>query len=54
MIDCIVTTTGAIEEDIIKCMSNFYMGSFEADDKLLRKNAINRTGNLMVPSDCYV
>ena len=36
MVDCIVTTTGGIEEDIIKCMGDFYVGSFNNDDKELR------------------
>ena len=26
MIDCIVTTAGGIEEDFIKCFSDFYLG----------------------------
>ena len=29
MIDCIVTTGGAIEEDIMKCFAPHYMGSWE-------------------------
>jgi len=37
MIDCIVTTCGGIEEDFIKCMGNIHVGSFQMDDKLLRK-----------------
>jgi len=28
MIDCIVTTTGGIEEDIMKCLAPHYMGDF--------------------------
>eukprot|EP00345_Euplotes_harpa_P009943 CAMPEP_0168333992 /NCGR_PEP_ID=MMETSP0213-20121227/9963_1 /TAXON_ID=151035 /ORGANISM="Euplotes harpa, Strain FSP1.4" /LENGTH=165 /DNA_ID=CAMNT_0008338473 /DNA_START=28 /DNA_END=521 /DNA_ORIENTATION=- len=28
MVDCIVTTTGGIEEDFIKCFSDFYIGDF--------------------------
>ena len=43
MVDCIVTTAGGIEEDFIKCQSNFYMGDFELQGKELRKRGINRT-----------
>jgi len=28
MIDCIVTTTGGIEEDIMKCLADTYIGDF--------------------------
>jgi len=28
MIDAIVTTTGGIEEDIMKCLAPFYIGEF--------------------------
>jgi deoxyhypusine synthase len=33
MVDCIVTSSGGIEEDFIKCMQNFHMGKWECDDK---------------------
>lgn len=33
MIDCIVTSTGGIEEDFMKCLGNFNMGDFQMDDK---------------------
>jgi deoxyhypusine synthase len=53
MIDCIVTSAGGIEEDFIKCLANFHMGTFDANDVELRLKAINRIGNIYVPSDCY-
>ena len=28
MIDCIVTTTGGIEEDLMKTLGNFHKGEF--------------------------
>lgn len=49
----IITTTGAIEEDFIKSMNDFYLGSFDADDELVKKNAINRLGNIFVPDKNY-
>ncbi len=36
LVDCLVTTTGGVEEDIIKCSADFFVGSFENDDAALR------------------
>jgi deoxyhypusine synthase len=44
MVDCIVTSAGGIEEDIMKCISTFHVGSWNADDKQCRLKAINRIG----------
>jgi len=30
-----------------------YVGSFYLDDRKLRENGLNRTGNLLVPNDNY-
>ena len=49
MIDCIVTTTGGIEEDFIKCMAPTYIGDFYLKGKDLRMQGLNRIGNLIVP-----
>ncbi|MCX8200007.1 MAG: deoxyhypusine synthase family protein [Candidatus Micrarchaeota archaeon] len=49
----IITTAGAIEEDIMKCRGNFYLGSFNTDDSELRKKGINRIGNIFVPNERY-
>ena len=53
-VDVLVTTGGGIEEDIIKCLGNFVLGDFKADGKTLRKNAINRIGNIFVPNSRYI
>ena len=53
MIDAIVTTTGGIEEDFIKCLAPFYLGDFNLSGKMLREKGINRTGNLLVPNKNY-
>lgn len=52
-IDAIITSTGSIEEDIMKTKHQFYLGSFNADDKELDKKGINRIGNIFVPSENY-
>lgn len=53
MIDCIVTTAGGVEEDIIKCLAPTYLGDFHLDGNALRDKAINRIGNLLAPNDNY-
>lgn len=53
MVDVIVTTAGGIEEDIIKCLANAYLGDFSLPGKELRQKGINRIGNILVPNDNY-
>jgi len=53
MVDCIVTTAGGIEEDLIKCFQPTYMGDFKLNGRELRKKGINRIGNLLVPNKNY-
>ena len=53
-INLIVTTAGAIEEDIIKCLGPFILGDFRASGSELRKKGINRIGNIYAPNNRYV
>lgn len=53
LVDCIVTTAGGVEEDIIKCLAGTVIGDFKLDGKELREKGINRIGNLLVPNDNY-
>ncbi len=53
-VNCLVTTAGGIEEDIIKCLGDFYIGDFRASGKELRNRGINRIGNIFVPNNRYV
>ncbi len=53
LIDVIVTTTGGIEEDIIKCLGPFLLGDFTEDGAALREKGINRIGNILVPNARY-
>ncbi|KAI7748120.1 hypothetical protein M8C21_007850, partial [Ambrosia artemisiifolia] len=53
MVDVIVTTTGGIEEDIIKCLADTYRGDFSLPGAALRSKGLNRIGNLLVPNDNY-
>lgn len=54
LVDVLITTTGGIEEDLIKTMKPFVLGSFNASGKELREKGINRIGNIFVPNDRYV
>lgn len=54
LVDVIVTSAGGIEEDFIKCLGDFKLGSFSADGSELRKKGINRIGNIFVPNSRYV
>ena len=45
MVDCIVTTAGGVEEDLIKCLGETYLGDFKLPGKSLRKSGLNRIGN---------
>jgi len=53
-VDVCVTTTGGIEEDIIKCLGDFALGDFRADGKVLRDKGINRIGNIFASNNEYV
>src|SRR3989344_813742 len=53
LVDCIVTTAGGVEEDIIKCIKPFILGDFRAKGAMLRQKGINRIGNIFVPNDRY-
>lgn len=53
MVDVIVTTAGGVEEDIIKCFAQTYLGDFSLKGSLLREQGLNRIGNLLIPNDNY-
>ena len=53
--DVLVTTVGAIEEDIMKAIGEkFPIGSFETDDVELHEKGVNRVGNLFIKSESYM
>jgi len=53
MVDCIVTTAGGVEEDLIKCLAPTFIGDFQLKGSTLREDGINRIGNLLVPNNNY-
>jgi len=52
-VQCIVTTAGGIEEDVIKLLKPFVLGTFEAPGEQLFNSGVNRTGNIFVPNDRF-
>jgi deoxyhypusine synthase len=54
LVQFVVTTTGGLEEDIIKTHGNFLHGNLHADGDYLRKHGINRTGNIYIPNERYI
>lgn len=52
-VSAIVTTAGGVEEDFIKCLAPTYLGTFSAAGAALRKQGMNRIGNLLVPNSNY-
>ncbi|KFD63529.1 hypothetical protein M514_06474 [Trichuris suis] len=53
LVDCLVTSAGGIEEDLIKCLAPTYLGDFRLDGAKLREEGLNRIGNLLVPNKNY-
>ncbi|MFC2142936.1 deoxyhypusine synthase [Candidatus Aenigmatarchaeota archaeon] len=54
MADSVVTTVGAIEEDIMRSMGeDFVVGSFDSDDFALYEEGVNRVGNLFIKNKSY-
>ena len=53
LVDVIVTTAGAVEEDLIKCLAPTYVGDFSLAGAGLRARGLNRVGNLLVPNSNY-
>jgi len=53
LVHAIITSTGSIEEDVMKCSAPFTLGSFTADDKEVKANGMNRIGNIFVKDEQY-
>ena len=52
-IDVIITTCGTLDHDLARIWTDYYHGSFDADDKILHKKGINREGNIFIPNESY-
>lgn len=55
VVDVVVTTSGSIEEDIMKAMGeDFEVSKFNADDVYLHEKGENRIGNLVIRNESYM
>ena len=55
MVEVIVTTSGSIEEDIMKAVGEeFEISSFNADDVYMHEKGENRIGNLLIRNESYM
>ena len=53
LVHAIITSTGSIEEDVMKCSEPFTLGSFTANDLEVKANGLNRIGNIFVKDEQY-
>ncbi|MBW2972454.1 deoxyhypusine synthase [Candidatus Woesearchaeota archaeon] len=53
-VDVIVTSAGAVEEDVIKTLRPFVVGSFDAPGRVLFEQGVGRIGNIFAPFDRYL
>lgn len=53
LIDAIITTCGSLDHDLARNFKPYYHGSFDADDKKLHEEGINRLGNIFIPNESY-
>ncbi len=53
LINSIITTTGSVEEDVMKTRFDFSLGEFDSDDSETKKMGLNRIGNVFVPDEAY-
>ena len=55
LVDMVVTTSGSIEEDIIKSLGeDFGICKFNEDDVYLNEKGENRIGNLLIKNESYM
>jgi len=54
LVDGIVTTAASIEEDVIKCIKPFHLGTFDIKGEFLLEESIGRIGNILAPMDRYL
>lgn len=53
LVSAVVTTCGTLDHDLARLWGDYLAGSFEADDRELRKKNIHRLGNVFVPQKVY-
>lgn len=49
----IITTCGSLDHDLARTFRPYQHGFFEADDRELHREGINRLGNIFIPNESY-
>jgi len=52
-VDVVITTCGTLDHDLARVFQDYYHGDFMMDDAQLRKQNINRLGNILIPDKSY-
>ncbi len=52
-ISAIITTCGTLDHDLARSWKNYYHGDFLMDDARLRRERVNRLGNILIPDGRY-
>jgi deoxyhypusine synthase len=53
LVDVLVTTAGAVEEDLMKCSQSHFLSNFRENDDLLRDKGVIRMGNIITTQSKY-
>ncbi|MBW2994845.1 deoxyhypusine synthase, partial [Candidatus Woesearchaeota archaeon] len=54
LVHALVASAGAVEEDLIKCLRPFVLGSFDTPGRMLFDTGVGRIGNIFAPYDRYL
>jgi deoxyhypusine synthase len=52
-VQAIITTCGTLDHDLARVWKDYYVGSFDMDDKELHHRGIHRLGSVLVPEASY-
>lgn len=51
--DLVITTCGTLDHDLARSWGDYYQGSFELNDKEVKKRGYSRLGSVLVPNEVY-
>lgn len=51
--DLVITTCGTLDHDLARSWGDYYHGSFQLDDREVKKRGYSRLGNVLVPDEVY-
>lgn len=53
LFDVVITTCGTLDHDLARVWEDYYHGTFDADDRELYNEGVNRLGNIFIPNSSY-